>query len=147
MNKFVIVFALLGLNIFPLSAGAAENKPVVEVYKNPNCGCCKQWIAHLEQNGFVVKAHDVVDVNASRQALGMPQYLGACHTAKVNGYLVEGHVPAADIRRLLRDKPRALGLAVPGMPQGSPGMESLFPQHYDTLLVRNDGSAQVYAKH
>lgn len=135
------------LLLFASNGQAAEQKPVVEVYKSPTCGCCKKWMEHLERAGFEVKAHDVADVGAARKRLGMPERLGACHTAKVGGYLVEGHVPAADIAKLLRQKPAALGIAVPGMPHGSPGMESPNPQPYDTLLVRKDGSTQVFSHH
>lgn len=136
--------ALAGL---PLAyAGSAAT--VVEVWKGPSCGCCKDWIAHLQRNGFVVRAHDDGNTDA-RTRLGMPLRYGSCHTAAVEGYAVEGHVPAADIQRLLRERPRAVGLAVPAMPLGSPGMDG--PQYggrrdrYDVLLVRADGSASVFA--
>jgi hypothetical protein len=101
----------------------------------------------LRQNGFQVNTHDVEDVTAARKKMGMPDRLGSCHTAKIGGYVVEGHVPAADIQRLLRDKPKALGLAVPSMPPGSPGMESAKPMPYQTLLVRTDGTTQVFTQH
>ena len=105
--------------------GAAVNLPAsaadaVDVYKSPYCGCCGKWVEHLRQAGFDVRTHDVNDVPAARQRLGMPEHLGSCHTAKVAGYVVEGHVPAADIQRLLKEKPKAIGLAVPSMPPGSP---------------------------
>jgi hypothetical protein len=133
-----------------LSARAAQPKPLVEVWKDPNCGCCKDWMAHLEGAGFEVKAHDKGNT-AARAAFGMPQALGSCHTAKVQGYVIEGHVPAADIKRLLADKPQALGLAVPGMPIGSPGMDG--PAYggkrdpYKVLLVQKNGSSQVFASY
>ena len=133
-----------------LQARAAAPKPLVEVWKDPNCGCCKDWMTHLERAGFDVKAHDKGNT-AARAAFGMPQALGSCHTAKVQGYVIEGHVPAADIQRLLADKPQALGLAVPGMPIGSPGMDG--PEYggrrdpYSVLLVRKDGSTQVFSRH
>lgn len=127
-----------------LPASAAE---MVDVYKSPYCGCCGKWVEHLRQAGFAVRTHDVNDVPAARQRLGMPERLGSCHTAKVAGYVVEGHVPAADIQRLLKEKPQALGLAVPSMPPGSPGMESPKPMPYNTLLVQANGSTQVFAKH
>jgi hypothetical protein len=101
----------------------------------------------LRQNGFEVKAHDVEDVPAVRQKLGMPDRLGSCHTAKIGGYVVEGHVPAGDIQRLLKEKPKALGLSVPSMPPGSPGMESSKPMPYQTLLVQSDGSTRVFVQH
>ena len=128
----------------------AQTKPLVEVWKDPNCGCCKDWMAHLEANGFAVKAHDQGNT-AARRRLGLPDRYGSCHTATVGGYVVEGHVPAADIQRLLRDKPKALGLSVPRMPIGSPGMDG--PEYggrkdpYDVLLVGQDGNATVYASY
>ena len=138
------------LTLFAL--GAAVNLPAsaadaVDVYKSPYCGCCGKWIEHLRQAGFEVRTHEVNDVPAARQRLGMPEHLGSCHTAKVAGYVVEGHVPAADIQRLLKEKPKALGLAVPSMPPGSPGMESSKPAPYNTLLVKADGEIAVFAKH
>lgn len=143
-RKFrVVVAAVL------LAAGSswAQTLPVVEVTKSPYCGCCGKWVEHLRQSGFEVRVRDLVDVPAARKALGMPERYASCHTAKVGRYLVEGHVPAADIRRLLAEKPKATGLAVPSMPPGSPGMESSRPLPYDTLLVLADGSARVFAKH
>lgn len=119
----------------------------MEVYKSPQCGCCKSWAEHLQKNGFTVILHDVGDVPAARRKLGMPDKYGSCHTARVGSYLVEGHVPAADIRRLLKERPKAIGLAVPSMPPGSPGMEGERSIPYDTLLIGVDGSAQVFAQH
>lgn len=125
----------------------AQSSAPVEVFKSPYCGCCGKWVEHLRQNGFQVNTHDVEDVTAARKKMGMPDRLGSCHTAKIGGYVVEGHVPAADIQRLLKEKPKALGLAVPSMPPGSPGMESAKPVRYQTLLVRTDGTTQVFAQH
>lgn len=128
----------------------AREKPVIEVWKDPNCGCCKDWMAHLEANGFAVKAHNAGST-AARRRLGLPDRYGSCHTATVDGYVVEGHVPATDIQRLLRDKPKALGLSVPRMPIGSPGMDG--PEYggrkdpFDVLLVQRDGQASVYASY
>lgn len=143
--------ALLGSLILGLTLASgtalAQATTQVEVFKSPYCGCCDKWAEHLRQHGFKVIAHNVDDVTAARKALGMPERYGSCHTAKVGQYLIEGHVPAADIRRLLAEAPKAIGLAAPGMPQGSPGMESPTPQAYDTLLVGTDGSARVFARH
>ncbi len=139
-------YALLLISLLGSSVALAQ-ATVVEVFKSPHCGCCGGWVEHLRQNGFEVKAHDVDDVTAARKKLGMPDRLGSCHTAKVGGYVVEGHIPAADIRRLLKEKPKALGLAVPSMPPGSPGMESSKPIPYQTLLVQSDGSTRVFAQH
>jgi hypothetical protein len=128
-------------------AAVALAKPVVEVWKDPNCGCCKDWIAHIEANGFGVKTHDTGN-NAVRLRLGMPKQFGSCHTATVEGYVIEGHVPARDMHRLLKEKPAALGLAVPGMPVGSPGMDGPVykgrKDPYDVLLVARDGSSKVF---
>ncbi len=116
----------------------ASNATAVEVWKDPSCGCCQDWIDHMQANGFTVTVHATGNA-AVRARLGLPQRLGSCHTALVGGYLLEGHVPAADVKKLLKDKPKALGLAVPGMPVGSPGMDG--PEYkgrkdpYDVLLV------------
>lgn len=130
-----------------MTAGVANAQSAIEVYKSPTCGCCEKWVAHLQASGFTVHSKNVNDIPAVRKQLGMPDRLGSCHTAKVGGYVVEGHVPASDIQRLLREKPKALGIAVPSMPPGSPGMESRNPIPYDTLLVRADGSTQIFAHH
>lgn len=100
----------------------AQPARTIEVWKDPNCGCCQDWIDHVEQSGFKAKVNQTGN-NAVRARLGMPQKLGSCHTALVQGYVIEGHVPAQDIERLLKERPQALGLAVPGMPIGSPGMD------------------------
>jgi len=131
----------------PLRSDSGQILPVVEVYKSPQCGCCKAWAEHLQKNGFTVSLHDVDDVPAARKKLGMPSRFGSCHTAKIGQYLVEGHVPAADIKRLLKQHPNALGLAVPSMPPGSPGMEGERSVPYDTLLVGEDGNAKIFARH
>ena len=128
-------------------ATAASAGEVVDVYKSPNCGCCGKWVDHLKERGFEVRTHTVTDVPAARKQLGMPDRLGSCHTAKVGGYVVEGHVPAADIHRLLKEKPKALGIALPSMPPGSPGMESPNPVPYNTLLVQAGGEISIFAKH
>ena len=121
--------------------------PLVEVWKSPTCGCCKDWIKHLEANGFAVRVSDSGNTQARGQ-LGMPAKFGSCHSARVGGYVVEGHVPAREIQRLLKDRPAALGLAVPEMPVGSPGMDG--PEYggrrdpYDVLLVQADGRSSVF---
>ena len=110
--------------------------PVVTVTKDPNCGCCNDWVEHLRQAGFTVEVRDVRDINRVKARLGVPSELAACHTAQVAGYVVEGHVPAAVVRRLLTEKPKAKGVAVPGMPAGSPGMETPDGRtdEYDVIL-------------
>ncbi len=140
-SSLIIALSLFaGINL----VHAAER---VEVFKSPYCGCCEKWVGHMRKAGFDVVTKDVNDVPAARKAAGMPERFGSCHTAKVGGYVVEGHVPAADVQRLLKERPKAVGLAAPGMPQGSPGMETNHPQPYDTLLVQADGSSQIFAKH
>lgn len=126
----------------------AQPRPVpVEVWKSPSCGCCKDWIAHLEAHGFKAKVHDVGNT-AARARLKVPLALGSCHTALVGGYAIEGHVPAADIHRLLKERPQAIGLAVPGMPLGSPGMDGPAYDNqqdpYDVLLITASGGTQVF---
>jgi hypothetical protein len=140
---------LTALFLFCFLAGVAmaQSALSITVNKTPYCGCCKQWMAHLQANGFTASGKDVDDTAPVRASLGMPAKLGSCHTAVINGYVIEGHVPAEDIKRLLKEKPKALGLAVPGMPLGSPGMESANPQPYETLLVMKDGSTKLWAKH
>ena len=131
--------------IVPASVAAAS--VLAEVWKAPTCGCCKDWIRHLESNGFKVQVHDSGNT-AARARLGIPMRLGSCHTALIEGYAIEGHVPAREIRRLLSERPSALGLAVPGMPIGSPGMDG--PEYgarkdaYDVLLVSKEGSTTSY---
>jgi len=128
-------------------AALAQGPTRVEVFKSAYCGCCGKWVEHMRQNGFDVVTKDVDDVPAARKALGMPERYGSCHTARVGQYSIEGHVPAADVRRLLAESPKAVGLSAPGMPQGSPGMETANPQPYDTLLVHLDGGSSVFARH
>lgn len=119
--------------------------PVIDVYKSSTCGCCKEWVKHLEKAGFTVRTHEVDNPSDYREKFGIPQRFGSCHTGVVNGYALEGHVPAADIRRLLAQKPKAKGLAVPGMTMGSPGMEGPRQDPYDVYLVQQDGNATVYS--
>jgi len=129
----------------PLAAQAAA--PMVEIWKDPNCGCCQDWVKHLNKNGFATRVHDEGN-GPARERLGIPAKLGSCHTGRVGGYAIEGHVPAREMQRLLKEKPKAVGLAVPGMPIGSPGMDG--PAYgdqrdpYDVLLVQADGSTRVF---
>jgi hypothetical protein len=125
----------------------AQNAVLVEVWRSPTCGCCGAWVKHLQRNGFATKVHMVDDTAPVRRAAGMPEKLGGCHTAKVSGYVIEGHVPASDIKRLLAEKPQALGLTAPGMPAGSPGMDIPNSPPYEVLLVTRDGKTSVFHKH
>ena len=142
---------VMGTLMLPLlGVQAAATRELIEVWKSPSCGCCKDWISQLEKEGFEVKTIMVSESakTVQRAKLGMPEKFGSCHTALVKGYVLEGHVPGRDIRRLLTEKPRALGLAVPGMPVGSPGMDG--PEYagrkdpYRVLLVQRDGSSTVF---
>ena len=122
--------------------------PLVTVYKSPTCGCCAAWVDHLRASGFTVETVDVADLDAVKRQYGIPDSLASCHTAVVGGYVVEGHVPAEDVRRLLAERPEAGGLAVPGMPVGSPGMEAPDgrTEPYAVLLV-DDGGTTVFSRH
>ena len=129
----------------PLRALAASSATQITVWKTPSCGCCHEWVAHLRKNGFEVATHDVKDTAPVRQKLGLDAKFASCHTGRLGSYVLEGHVPARELHRLLREQPKALGLAVPGMPMGSPGMEMGGTQDaYDVLLVMADGSSRVY---
>lgn len=123
---------------------APHAPPAVTVYKNPSCGCCKQWIEHLRAAGLQVTTRDTSNLAAVRERYGVPRKLTACHTALVGGYVVEGHVPADVIQRLLRERPAIVGVAVPGMPAGSPGMESATPARYLIFTFEQDGKTAVY---
>jgi hypothetical protein len=137
----------LGLALLAAPAIGAQAAVAVEVWKDPLCGCCEDWVVFLRQAGFSVKVNDQGN-DAARKRLGIPDALGSCHTGSVQGYALEGHVPVKDIRRLLREKPRAVGLAVPGMPVGSPGMDGAVykgrKDPFNVLLVAKDGSNTVF---
>jgi hypothetical protein len=127
---------------------AASALPEVTVSKNPTCGCCGEWINHLERYGFAVTARNVDNMNPIKERVGVPFGMGSCHTAEVGGYFIEGHVPAEEVERLLAERPKAKGLTVPGMPIGSPGMEHgdrVDP--YKVYLVHEDGTTSVYAEY
>lgn len=144
-RRQILSSALLLLPI--TGALAASARPLVEVWKDPSCGCCKDWVSILQANEFEVRVHEISNADM-RARLGIPVKLGSCHTATVAGYAIEGHVPVREIERLLRDKPKAVGLTVPGMTIGSPGMDG--PAYggrkdpYDVLIVLADGSSSVY---
>lgn len=133
--------AFFGLQI---SARAAE----MTIYKDPNCGCCGQWVNHVKAAGFAVTVRDIPDLGRVKEELGVPEDLHSCHTATVDGYIVEGHVPAADIKRLLTERPEARGIAVPGMPIGSPGMEQGSRREpYRVILFETNGNRTIFARH
>jgi len=130
----------------PLLAEALTDAPTkITVYKSSTCGCCKEWVKHLQVNGFSVSAHDVDDVDSVRRTMGVPDTLASCHTAVVGRYVIEGHVPADLIMKLLADKPALLGLAVPGMPSSAPGMDGP-KQPYDVIAFERNGNSRLYAQ-
>jgi hypothetical protein len=149
MNKRFLGAGALAFAIATLTATTTEKPVAVTVYKNAQCGCCKGWVEHLRQNGFEVTANDVDDLAAIKSKLGVPAALGSCHTAVVGRYVVEGHVPAADIRKLLEEKPQVVGIGVPGMPIGSPGMEvpGRVSDRYNVTAFTKDGTQRVFASH
>lgn len=118
----------------------------VVVYKSPTCGCCNAWVDHMREHGFTVVTHDTTDLEPIKRQLGVPAGRVSCHTATVRGYTIEGHVPADLIRKLIDEKSRYAGLAVPGMPMGSPGMEGVIKQDYDIVAFDRDGRVEVYAR-
>lgn len=124
----------------------AQGAEVVIVYKNPTCGCCGEWVKHMQANGFRVAVREVGDTSPMRRRYGVPGALASCHTAVVGGYAIEGHVPAADVKRLLRERPKLLGLSVPGMAASAPGMDQQPPQPYETLAF-DSRRYRVFARH
>lgn len=146
MQRRTLLRAAVLLAGVPALGFAKTTQPVIEVYKSATCGCCTQWIDHLRENGFKVNPHDVPNTATYRTKFGVPAAMGSCHTGTIGGYALEGHVPAADIKRLLKEKPKAAGLAVPGMPMGSPGMEVAgeAADAYDVLLFQASGKYTVY---
>lgn len=147
---------MMDRRLFVLAAGAtllgstlpsvAQTMPLVTVYKSPACGCCGEWVKHMRGNGFRVDVKDVEDVTPIKRRSMVPDSLASCHTALVGGYAIEGHVPASDVWRLLRERPRVIGLSVPGMVVGSPGMEGGPPQPYATIAFDERGT-RVFARH
>jgi hypothetical protein len=122
-------------------------QPLVKVWKTPTCGCCGKWVRHMQDAGFRVEVTDVANVDPIKTANGLPLHLASCHTALVGGYVVEGHVPAGDVRRLLAERPDIVGLTAPGMPPGSPGMDVPGSPPFDVLSLGKDGKTAVYATH
>ena len=149
-HTFALGAALFALTLTTgaaTSANPAPKETKITVYKDPGCGCCKNWIEHLVKHGYAVDAKDTPAMAEVKRTLGVPEALTSCHTAVVNGYLIEGHVPAADIAKLLKEKPKVAGLAVPGMPMGSPGMEGPRQQHYQVLSFDKNGKTKVFANY
>lgn len=131
-----------------LPTRAVESPKVVQLFKSATCGCCGKWATHMRSAGFTVQVTDVADTTAARKRLGMPDRFGSCHTATVEGYAIEGHVPAAEVERLLETKPKVIGLAVPGMPPSSRGMDVPGrPDPYQVLLIDLSGQSSVFASY
>ncbi len=148
-RRSLLALILLAATALPLPARAADVHPPMTVWKSATCGCCIKWVDHLRAAGFKVVAKNVDDLNAVKTARAIPERLQSCHTAEIGGYLVEGHVPAADIARLLTEKPDIAGLAVPGMPLGSPGMEvpSGEKEPYEVVAFDKAGKPSTFARH
>jgi hypothetical protein len=145
--------ALLAIGVFAAVvaaqwSSAAQQKPVLSVFKSPTCGCCAKWVDHMKAAGFETRVQDVEDMAAVKAKLGVGTELSSCHTAQVDGYVIEGHVPATSVQRLLKERPKVVGLAVPGMPMGSPGMEvpSGKKDSYSVLAFEKGGKTSVYEK-
>lgn len=143
MKSPVRTFLLLSL-LMP-TAWAVPSLPVVNVHKSPTCGCCGKWVDHMKASGFEVVTHETDNLAEHKARLGVPAAMGSCHTAEVGGYLVEGHVPANEVKRLLAQRPRARGVVVPGMPASAPGMDGPRKIAYEVLLLKNDGATLTYA--
>jgi hypothetical protein len=148
MRQSMIKSFRLALATGLMLIGSAAHAANMTVLKSPSCGCCAKWVEHARAHGFTVKVVEIDDVMAVKAKYGVPTKLASCHTSLVNGYVVEGHVPAADIKKLLAAKPKAKGIAVPGMPMGSPGMEhGDHKQAYQTILFTADGKTSIFARH
>ena len=144
--------AVITLVVVLASVGAGAQRaqqPTVEVFKSPTCGCCSKWVDHLRANGFTVRTTDTSAMDDLKAKHQIPQPARSCHTALVGGYVIEGHVPAADVQRLLKERPAIAGIAVPGMPIGSPGMEvpGMKAQPYDVLAFTEEGTTRIFASH
>lgn len=146
--KTIFLLSVVAVLIAACGSGTPGNQPTIEIWKSPTCHCCSKWADYLRDEGFKVIAHNESAMNPLKAKLGVPQSLASCHTGVVDGYVIEGHVPAEDIRRLIAEKPTARGLAVPGMPIGSPGMEQGDRRdRYETLLFTAEGASQTFAEH
>ena len=148
-NSGLVVLSVVLIGAVVTLVGQQPQKPTVEVYKSATCGCCSKWVEHLQANGFTVHTTNREDLAELKAKHGVPRRVQSCHMAVVSGYVVEGHVPAADVQRLLKERPAVIGLAVPGMPIGSPGMEvqGRKAQPFDVLAFDKDGQTRVFASH
>ena len=148
LPRLLVIAAVASLTSASAPASSALPPPTVTVFKDPNCGCCKLWVDHLRKHAFNVIAKDTSDIYGPKRTARVPEKLYSCHTAFVNGYVVEGHVPAADILRMLNEKPKIAGIGVGGMPAGSPGMDfGDRKDKYDVVAFNRDGTTRVFASH
>lgn len=149
MQSLRLTFIASGLVAALLSGGfaVADGLPKVTVYKSPSCGCCGKWVSHMQENGFEVETISMEDLRMVKSMSGVKPELASCHTARVGDYVVEGHVPAEDIKRLLAEHPHLRGLTAPGMPQSSPGMDVPNGGHYQVLSIDQAGNTAVFAQH
>ncbi len=141
IGKGLFIFVSMFTIHFVVATNFVSAAETIEVYKSPTCGCCGKWVDHLRDHGFTVNTHDVGNKEARARA-GISPTLGSCHTALIDGYAIEGHVPAQDIIRLLKERPKAVGIAVPDMPHGTPGMEGERSDPYDVLLIKEKGDTR-----
>lgn len=149
-SRLLLAFAAgacIAIAVIAFRQSSGQDLPSITVYKSPTCGCCGNWVAHLEENGFKVKTVDTNEGRLIKTRYGVPGDLTSCHTGLVDGYVVEGHVPADDIKQMLADRPEISGISVPGMPMGSPGMEGNRVDPYDVIAFHKDGSRSVFASH
>ncbi len=145
----VIAFAATGRGLWAQLTPATQVPTPIRVYKSSTCGCCSKWVDHISANGFAPTVRDEEEMEQLKDKLGVPQAVRSCHTAQVGGYLIEGHVPASDIHRLLKDRPKIAGLAVPEMPPLTPGMAppGVEPREYQVLSFLSDGTTRIFAQH
>ncbi|MDH3636874.1 MAG: DUF411 domain-containing protein [Gammaproteobacteria bacterium] len=148
LGLWLAVALIAGVFSLPVQAGEPASGPEITVYKSPTCGCCTGWVDYLKDNNFRVTAHNVDNLDQIRAKHGLKDpKLRSCHTAIVDGYVVEGHVPVDDIKRLLTERPKVIGISAPGMPQMSPGMMSIEPKDYDVVSFDADGKVEVFSRY
>jgi len=147
-KAFTAVVIAGAVSLGGLVAAQRATMPTVEVFKSPTCGCCANWVKHLEASGFTTRVTDVEDMTEVKAKYGVPGRLQSCHTAVVNGYVLEGHVPASEVQRLIKERPAVVGVTVPGMPIGSPGMEQgNTVQPYSVLTFDKQGQTTIFASY
>ncbi len=144
INSGVLTVIATAMLLISVSASNAKD---ITVYKSPKCGCCNKWIEHLREAGFNVTAENSMNMSSIKRSSGVRPELHSCHTALVDGYVIEGHVPAKDIKRLLNERPDVTGLTVPGMPMGSPGMEGHRQDQYDVLIFKPDRKTAIFSRY